>query len=600
MRIRLDGITEPTHIEGVWRAPGEEIDLPGAQARKLMALGHARTAGPVAVHPPSQPTRRAPRLFLDGRPVGSLPRDPQALVSIVVPLFHSQEVVGDLVKSLKDADNTPCELIFVSDADGVYDVPGRQIVLGTRSGFAGAVNAGAQTASGKYLCLLNADVRVHAGWLGPMVRLIESAPDIAAAGNRNLDRLGRIDSVGSEFSYDSGNFEHALLGASDVPSPERDRVTERDMITAACLLVRRDVWEQFGGFDEAYRIGYFEDTDFCMRLREAGWRILYCPDSVVTHRKNHSGAGRHEFYTRNKRRFHRRWVETGCVDRFAKARGRRVHDGDVVACYIVLNEAEFVQASIESVYPLADRIVVVEGGNDYAVAASSCGPDKRSTDDTVERIRQIADPDGKIELIQGAWRDKAEQRNAYAARLRPGDWMLLMDGDEVFYNNGLWRLSSLMHAHEIIQPLFDLFWNNFHTVGAGRWEAFPQVKVVRWHEGYRYRDHNCPSDASGRLVGARREARALVLEPLYAHYAWVKPLDKLRAKAAYYERQPGAACHMRRNYIDEVFLRWRIDPHLVERRFGTHPFGGGGAAAFVGQHPEPVRRRLAAGEFAWE
>ena len=537
-------------------------------------------------------------LFLNGVAVDRFPEKPGVAVSVIIPLYRSERFIAPLMESLRGSDATPFETIFVSDGDGQPDVPGKMVVLPENGGFACAVNEGARHAAERFICLLNADVEVHENWLAPMVQLIESSADIGVVGNRNLKPNGRIDSVGSEFSYATGNFEHVLLDAEDTPSCERDRIAERDMITASCLLVRRAVWEELGGMDERYRIGYFEDADFCMRVRSAGLRILYCPDSVITHHKNHSNAGRHAHYEENRRLFHSRWVETGMVDKFAVARGRKVREGNVVACYIVLNEEEYIQASIESVYPLADRIIIVEGGNDYAVAAGLCGPDKRSTDATIDRIKAIDDPGGKIELIQGAWKDKAQQRQEYAKRLTPGDWMLLMDGDEVFYANAIWRLSYLMRQHDVILPAFDLLWNDFETVGTGVWDEFPQVKVVRWREGYHYRDHNCPCDARGRLI-VRNARRPNVPERLYAHYAWVKPIEKLRRKAAYYERQPGAAAHMRRSYIDDVFLAWQMHPRATVEKHGTHPFGGGGADVFRGEHPEPIRRRLEAGEFNW-
>ena len=612
MLITFDGLKRPTHLDGVWHYPGEKTRIPASRAKRYIARGlaapagkHTLTAGCIssdmvsAQASPQEPA--AERLYLNGHEVQRFPQRADVEVSVIIPLYRSASFIPKLLSSLEGSDPTPYELVFVSDGDGRPDVPDKLIALPENRGFAAAVNAGARCASGRLLCLLNADVQVHPNWLAPMVRLMDSAPDIGAVGNRNLNRDGRIDSIGSEFSHATGCFEHVLTGAADAPGPDRDSVAERDMITAACLLVQRSVWQELNGLDQGYQIGYFEDSDFCMRLREQGYRILYCPQSAVTHYKGHSGAGNHCFYRENRLRFHGRWVETGLVDKFAIRRGRKVHDGDVAACYIVLNEEEFIQPSLESIYPLADRIIIVEGGNDYAVAAGWCGTDKRSTDATVAKIREFPDPQKKIELIQGAWKDKAEQRNAYAERLEPGDWMLLMDGDEVFFEHGLWRLSALMHSFDVIMPGFYLFWNNFDTVGTGKWEYFSQVKVVRWQEGYHYRDHNCPSDGNDRLITTIPGLKTYRTgtERLYAHYSWTKPVAKLCAKAAYYERQPGAACMMQSAYMDDVFLAWRREPRRIERQYGTHPFGGGGAAVFEGRHPAPIERRRKAGEFSW-
>ena len=52
--------------------------------------------------------------------------------------------------------------------------------------------------------------------------------------------------------------------------------------------------------------------------------------------------------------------------------------------------------------------------------------------------------------------------------------------------------------------------------------------------------------------------------------------------------------------MDGVFLPWREHPVKIAQQMGTHPFGGGGATLFEGQHPEPIRRRIEAGEFQWD
>jgi len=599
MLVIFDNLAEATHLDGVWRYPGERAIVADDLARRYAALELAtvsdRERKPPADGPPdfSEVTES---LYLDARPVDRFPPSRER-ISVVIPCYRSHAYLPALFASLDGSDETPFDTIVVSDSDGVLDVPGRQVVLSRNCGYAHACNVGASHAAAEFLVLMNADVEVTPGWLTPMLNLLEEQADIAAVGNKHLDFDGRIQSVGSEYDYRTNCFEHVHRGAPDGSHPEICTVTERDVMTAACLCIRRGVWETLGGLDERFRIGYWEDSDLCLRIRERGGRILYCPDSVIRHRQGHSGAARHRFYHHNARLCRRRWVETGKVDRFARRRGRRVHEGEVVACYIVLNEEEYLAASIESVYPLANRIIIVEGGNDFAVRANWCGPDKRSTDRTLEVIAGLTDPEGKIELIQGAWRDKTEQRNAYAARLRPGDWMLLMDGDEVFGEDGLWRLSYLMHHHEVIIPSFWSFWNDFRTVGAGRWDAVEQVKVVRWREGDHYRSHTVPCDAAGRPVTMNGRPKLRTGERLFFHYSWVKPVAKLRRKAEYYEQQVGGVTP---DYIDRVFLGWRRDPKAVEQRHGTHPFGGGGTTSFTAEHPEPIRRRIDAGELGGE
>ena len=61
---------------------------------------------------------------------------------------------------------------------------------------------------------------------------------------------------------------------------------EVDQPAGACLAVKREAWESVGGFDEGFFPVWFEDADFCRRLRTQGWKILYCPEAVFDHRCN--------------------------------------------------------------------------------------------------------------------------------------------------------------------------------------------------------------------------------------------------------------------------------------------------------------------------
>jgi len=63
---------------------------------------------------------------------------------------------------------------------------------------------------------------------------------------------------------------------------------EVDQPAGACLAVKRDAWESIGGFDEGFFPVWFEDADFCRRLRTQGWKILYCPEAVFVHSGGHS------------------------------------------------------------------------------------------------------------------------------------------------------------------------------------------------------------------------------------------------------------------------------------------------------------------------
>lgn len=510
-------------------------------------------------------------------------------VSVVIPVYRTSRFLPGLFDSLKASNYRAFETITVSDGDGPLDVPGKQLMLVPNQGYSAANNVATRYMAdeSEYVCLLNSDTQVTPNWLGPLVKVLDDDPKCGIVAGVHLSQNGRVNSYGSSWSWKSGSFPHNEMGRHNLIGLAPRLV---DMATFACVLIRRDLWTRLGGLDEGYIRAYYEDSDFCMRVRELGYSIRCVPNSVITHFGGQSGAIHSVPLGENRNRFHKRWVHNGLVDKFARERGEAVHDGPVVACYIVLNEAEYIQGSLESIYEFADRIVVVEGGNDFAVSAGWCGPDKRSTDGTIELVQNFPDPKGKIKLITGSWTNKSEQRNAYVAELREGDWMLLMDGDELFDERGLWRLSALMHQHDVLCPGFYLFWNNCSTLGIGAWTKYQQMKVVKWHTGYHFgTDHNMPITAEGRrVVDLGNVYRGE--EPLYYHYSWVKPLEKLRQKARYYKHQIGDVSV---DYVDDVLLKWRADPQSV---LETHPRGGGGLwRPFTGSHPKWIAKQIELG-----
>jgi GT2 family glycosyltransferase len=155
-------------------------------------------------------------------------------------------------------------------------------------------NWAAQQAGGDLLCFLNDDTEViTADWLSTMT------------GHVLRDRVG---AVGALLLYPNGRIQHAgvVLGAGgvgahlyrSVPRETRgyhDRALvdqEVSCVTAACVLVRREAFSSIGGFDEKFAVA-FNDVDFCLRLEEAGWRIVWTPSAQLYHRES-SSLGRHD------------------------------------------------------------------------------------------------------------------------------------------------------------------------------------------------------------------------------------------------------------------------------------------------------------------
>jgi GT2 family glycosyltransferase len=150
-------------------------------------------------------------------------------------------------------------------------------------------NLGAKAARHPYLLLLNNDVFVSdPGWLRILLNEALAAPDIGAVGAKLLYPNGTVQHAGVVLGV-GGIAEHAFRGiAGDAPGYLARAISAAEVgaVTAACLLARREAFERIGGFDEAELSVAFNDVDLCIRLRQAGYRILFTPDCVAEHRES--------------------------------------------------------------------------------------------------------------------------------------------------------------------------------------------------------------------------------------------------------------------------------------------------------------------------
>jgi GT2 family glycosyltransferase len=159
---------------------------------------------------------------------------------------------------------------------------------GRNRGFARASNEGCRLSQGDWLLLLNPDVSVPDGFLEEVLALTERIADtdlragIVGLGLRNSD--GSPQGSAGPFPTLAGTLARLLLPRHRrkylaLPASRRRRVP---WVTGCCLLVRRDCWQQLGGFDEHFFL-YYEDVDLCRRARDLGWSVWYEPGVRVTH-----------------------------------------------------------------------------------------------------------------------------------------------------------------------------------------------------------------------------------------------------------------------------------------------------------------------------
>lgn len=220
-------------------------------------------------------------------------------VSVIVVNYRGAEHTVTCLRALRDELDWPTEaleLICVDNASGDGDarriaaaVPQVQLIRSaTNLGFAGGCNLGASKATGSVVAFLNSDARPHRDWVRAAIEALAESPDIAAVASKVLDWDGeRIDYVDGGLTwYGMGYKPH--VGKPDDGAHD----TARDVLfgTGAALLVRREVFERLGGFDERFFM-FCEDVDLGWRLNLRGYRVRYEPASIAYHRHHASLRG---------------------------------------------------------------------------------------------------------------------------------------------------------------------------------------------------------------------------------------------------------------------------------------------------------------------
>jgi N-acetylglucosaminyl-diphospho-decaprenol L-rhamnosyltransferase len=229
-------------------------------------------------------------------------------VAIVIVAWNARTDLERCLRSLAASPPTVSHTIIVVDNasdDGAPEMvasrfPGiRLIRSGENLGFARANNVGIRASASDLVLLLNPDTVVPAGSLDALVARLDRVPAATAAGPRIVDGSGRAEVSFGPMPTPLGEFRQktvsALHGRRIWPvSAWVERRTRREQfvpwVTGACLLVRRDAAEAVGLLDERYFL-YWEDVDFCARLRAAGGRILFTPVAEVVHLRGRSTRG---------------------------------------------------------------------------------------------------------------------------------------------------------------------------------------------------------------------------------------------------------------------------------------------------------------------
>ena len=230
---------------------------------------------------------------------------------VIMPVWNQPVFTKDCIDSItKNTDGVDYRLIVIDNASEAKTREYLEALAAERKaavtlirneqnlGFVKAVNQGIEASTAPLVCLIKNDTLVFRGWLAEMIAVAGAAKDIGLV-NPSSNNLGQKPAKGEPLEAVA---EHA--------AKERGQYVELGAAIGFCMLIKREVIEKIGVFDEAYGMGNFEDTDFSRRAVKAGYRCVRACGAYVYHRENTSFGTVRTFnadFERNREIFEFRW-----------------------------------------------------------------------------------------------------------------------------------------------------------------------------------------------------------------------------------------------------------------------------------------------------
>ncbi len=217
-------------------------------------------------------------------------------VAVVILNYNGQKFLEKFLPTVIEYSSDVADIVVADNASTDNSVaymkeafPNVRLILnGSNGGFSTGYNLALSQVEAEYYCLLNSDIEVTPHWIEPVIDLMDSDPTIAACQPKLLSY------------YDKERFEYAGAGGGfidkygypfcrgrvfqhlEIDHGQYDDVKEVFWATGACMFVRSEVYHRFGGLDDTF-FAHMEEIDFCWRVKNEGYKVMYCPQSKVYH-----------------------------------------------------------------------------------------------------------------------------------------------------------------------------------------------------------------------------------------------------------------------------------------------------------------------------
>jgi len=238
-----------------------------------------------------------------------------------------------IVVDNSSSDETPAYLRDMTEREPRL----RCIFNRSNRGFAGGNNDGLKIASGALLILLNSDCIVTRHWIEGLSAPLRQDPLVGLAGPVS-NSVGNEQRIFTSGITPEEIIEEGLIWVSN----SRGARFETEMLSFFCVALRRDVLDRVGTLDEAFGLGFYEDDDYCMRVRHAGYRLICAEDVFVYHRGgasfNRLTHGTREIMKQNRKKLeskysfrlqhcHPRQRQLSVIEGYLEGCGRNIREG---------------------------------------------------------------------------------------------------------------------------------------------------------------------------------------------------------------------------------------------------------------------------------
>jgi GT2 family glycosyltransferase len=233
------------------------------------------------------------------------------ILTIIIVNYNSKKVLYDCLNSIKDSGfNGKYEILVVDNnsSENIKDLENafpwvNYYYNSSNLGFGAANNIGIKKSTGKFVLLLNPDTVINKDSLAPMIEYLNNHDDVGIVGCKIYDKTGEIERSTHSFPSLAKEFVHAnefikkMLSYESFSGPmlkkifnsksfesywDHDSIKEVDHVTGACMMVKKEVIEKVGLLDEAFFL-YNEEVEWSYRIKKAGYKTIFLPDSNIIH-----------------------------------------------------------------------------------------------------------------------------------------------------------------------------------------------------------------------------------------------------------------------------------------------------------------------------